>query len=74
MQTSDFHRSCPSRFANLSLNSSKISINFIQVCSPETSEYVSKGRGSVTPAVLGTSASIHTVPTLHFKPQPSLHS
>ena len=27
----------------------------------------------VTPAVLGTSASIHTVPALPFEPQPSLH-
>ena len=27
----------------------------------------------VTPAVLDTSASIHTVPALPFEPQPSLH-
>ena len=27
----------------------------------------------VTPAVLGTSASIHTVPTVRFEPQPSLY-
>ena len=74
MQTSYFYRSCPPRFAKLSLSSSKISINFLQVCSSETSEYISKGRGSVTPAVLGTSASIHVVPVLHSKPQPSLHS
>ena len=72
MQTSDFHR-CQPRFAKLSLNSSKVSINFIQGCSSKISEYVSKGRGSVMPAVLSTSASIHTVPTVHFEPQPSLY-
>ena len=53
VQTSDFHRTCPPRVAKLSVNSSWISINFIQVCCPDISEWVSKGRESVTPTVLG---------------------
>ena len=39
-------------------------------CAPHGPQWYTR----VTPAVLGTSASIHVVPVLHSKPQPSLYS